>query len=213
MDAPSKTDDLIPTRESLLTRLKDWRDGESWREFFDSYWRLIYNTARQAGLSDAESQDIVQETIISVAKRIEGFKYDPKVCSFKTWMLNLTRWRIINQLKRRQRQTERHVELPASDDTDQAAAITDPASVCLDAIWKTEWERSLLAAAAERVKRQVSPEQFQLFDLYCIEGWPVKKVAQTLGVSATQVYLAKHRIGRLMKKQIELLQRGENFFA
>src|SRR4051794_13754244 len=79
--------DFIPTRESLLSRLKDWEDQASWKDFFDTYWRLIYNLARKAGLSDAEAQDVVQETILSVARNIEGFRYDPAVCSFKSWML------------------------------------------------------------------------------------------------------------------------------
>jgi RNA polymerase sigma-70 factor (ECF subfamily) len=163
----------------------------------------------------------VQETIISVAKNIEDFRYDPKVCSFKTWMLNLTRWRIINQLKRRAKAEVHASACPAitvggtlkrelqPESADTIEAIPDPASFELDAIWEAEWERSLLAAATERVKRQVSPEQFQIFDLYCIENWPVKKVAQTLRVSATKVYLAKHRIARLLKRQIEMLRRGD----
>src|SRR5262252_3704320 len=69
--------DLIPTRESLLSRLKNWEDRESWQDFFDIYWKLIYSMARKAELTDAEAQDIVQETVISVARKIEGFKYDP----------------------------------------------------------------------------------------------------------------------------------------
>jgi len=52
----------------LLSRLKDWRDDASWQEFFDTYWRLIYGVARKAGLSDAEAQDIVQETVFSVVR-------------------------------------------------------------------------------------------------------------------------------------------------
>src|SRR6266581_3661770 len=101
---PREREKTSSRRGRVLSRLKDWRDGESWQDFFDTYWRLIYGVARKAGLSDAEAQDIVQETVFSVARKIEGFRYDPKVCSFKTWMLNLTRWRIINQLKRRERE-------------------------------------------------------------------------------------------------------------
>src|SRR5438046_6721201 len=104
--APPEREDLIPTRESLLSRLKDWEDRESWQDFFDTYWRLIYGIARKAGLSDAEAQDIVQETVISVARKIEGFKYDPAVCSFKSWMLQLTRWRIINQIRSEEHTSE-----------------------------------------------------------------------------------------------------------
>jgi len=58
----------------------------------------------------------------------------------------------------------------------------------------------------ERVKRQVDPEQFQIFDLYCLEQWPAQKVASTLGLGLGRVYLAKHRVGRLLKKEIRRLE-------
>src|SRR5580658_9537688 len=76
----------IPTRRSLLSRLKNWNDNESWRVFFYTYWRLIYNTAVRAGLNDAQAQDVVQETIISVLKSIPSFQYDPSKGTFKGWL-------------------------------------------------------------------------------------------------------------------------------
>jgi RNA polymerase sigma-70 factor (ECF subfamily) len=212
---PSQPEELIPTRETLLSRLKDLGDEKSWQEFFETYWKLIYATARKAGLPDAEAQDVVQETVISVAKHIEGFKYDPAVCSFKCWMLQLTRWRIINQWKKRQRQHDRqflagsaaNANLEESDGTPVLERIPDPAGLNLEAIWEDEWEKHLLHVAMERVKRHVAPEQLQVFDLYCVEQWPARKVARTLGVSVGQVYLAKHRVGRLLKKEIKTLAR------
>ena len=57
-------EDSIPTRYSLLSRLQDWDDQESWRVFFDTYWRLIYSVAARSGLTESEAQDVVQETII-----------------------------------------------------------------------------------------------------------------------------------------------------
>ena len=197
----------IATRHSLLERLKNWEDQSSWQEFFNTYWKLIYSVGIKAGLSDAEAQDLVQETVISVARKIEGFVYDPAVCSFKTWMLRLTRWRIINQLNKRQR--EHAVFAPLHpDDTGTAPLerIPDPVSLNLNAIWEEEWSRNRFAVALERVKQQVNPEQFQFFDLYVIEQWPVQKVARTLGVSAGRVYLAKHRISRLLKKEMKRLE-------
>jgi RNA polymerase sigma-70 factor (ECF subfamily) len=86
--------------------------------------------------------------------------------------------------------------------------IGDPSGCDLDAIWDAEWEKNLLAAALERVKRQVAPEQFQIFDLACLEGWPVRKVTQALGVSAARVYLARHRVGRLLKQELQRLSRS-----
>src|SRR5881628_645151 len=97
-----ETDDLLATRWSLLARLKDWQDQASWQEFFDAYWKLIYSVALKAGLSDAEAQEVVQETVISVAKKMPEFKADPAAGSFKSWLLTLTRWRIIDQVRKRQ---------------------------------------------------------------------------------------------------------------
>ena len=209
-DRPELPDagDLIPTRESLLSRLKNWDDQDSWRDFFDTYWRLIFNLARKAGLSDAEAQDIVQETVLSVARNIEGYRYDPAVCTFKSWMLQITRWRIANQKKKRQRE-ENRLQNPndASDETAAIERIADPAGFDLESVWDEEWRKNLLRAALERVRRRVDPEQFQIFDLNCIEQWPVSKVAATLGVSAARVYLVKHRVGRLLKKELSRLER------
>src|SRR5690348_7554709 len=95
--------ELIPTRQSLLSRLKDWNDQGSWKLFFDTYWRLIYNSAIKAGLSDAEAQDVVQETVVSVMKSMPGFKYHAENGSFKSWLLRLTSWRIGDQFRKRQK--------------------------------------------------------------------------------------------------------------
>src|SRR3954469_24485520 len=101
MPAP---DDSVSTRWSLIARLKDWDDQEGWREFFDTYWRLIYGVAIKSGLTHAEAQDVVQETIVSVSKNMKAFKADPAFGSFKSWLLNLTRWRITDQVRRRGRE-------------------------------------------------------------------------------------------------------------
>src|SRR5436190_12553979 len=110
-------DDSIPTRDSLLSRLKNWDDQESWREFFDTYWQLIHRVARKAGLQEDEAQDVVQETILSVAKKMPSFKYDSAQGSFRGWLFQLTRWRIINQFRKRRRSAS-----PAGSGTSSMAA-------------------------------------------------------------------------------------------
>ena len=93
--------ELIPTRATLIERLKNWQDQSSWQDFFDTYWQLIYNVARKGGLTEAEAQDVVQETMVSVAKQMPKFQYDPAIGSFKAWLLNMTRWRIVDQFRKR----------------------------------------------------------------------------------------------------------------
>ena len=76
-------DEFLATRRSLLTRLRDAGDQAGWREFFDIYWQLLYRVALKSGLTEAEAQDAVQETIITVAQQMPGFRYEPARCSFK----------------------------------------------------------------------------------------------------------------------------------
>jgi len=201
-------DSSLATRASLLGRLKNLEDQASWQEFFDAYWQLIYRVALKAGLTDSEAQDVVQESVIAAAKHLPTFHYDTKVCSFKTWLLRLTRWRIIDQLRKRLPAGDRF-EIAADDDATATALLdrlTGGVQPALEAVWNSEWETLALAEAIERVKLQVRPEQFQIFDLYALKGMPVTQVASLLGVSVARVYLAKHRVSRLLKKEIDTLR-------
>src|SRR6185436_5594990 len=97
---PERPFDPIPTRHSLLNRLKDWGDQTSWQDFFNTYWRLIYSVALKAGLSEDEAQEGGQGTVISVARKIGEFKADPAHGSFGAWLMQLTRWRITDQRRK-----------------------------------------------------------------------------------------------------------------
>jgi RNA polymerase sigma factor (sigma-70 family) len=201
------TDELLPTRHSLLRRLKDWGDQASWEDFFNSYWRLIYGVAIQAGLTDAEAQDVVQETVIAVAKNIKDFKVGSEHGSFKAWLLKLTRWRITDQFRKRPRfasPVERASEGTAHTATTDR--IADPASLNLEAAWNRDWEQNLMQVATERVQQQVDAAQFQMFHLHAIRQWPAQKVARKLNVKIGKVYFAKYRITRLIKKEVKRLE-------
>jgi RNA polymerase sigma-70 factor (ECF subfamily) len=197
----------LPTRQSLLSRLKDWSDQESWRVFFDTYWKVIYHTAVKAGLTDAEAQDVVQDTVLSVSKSMKTFKYDTKNGSFKAWLLRLTGWRIKDQFRKRQKniQTPRP-DARTSTGTGTVERIPDPAGQPLEAVWDEEWETNLLKAAIRRVKRKVDPSHYQLFDLHVLKHWPVARVARALKMNPGKIYLIKHRISKLIKNEIENLQ-------
>ena len=198
---------MLATRRSLVERLADWGDQMRWQEFFDTYWKLIYSAARRSGLTDTEAQEVVQETVITVAKNIEKLKYDPATGSFKGWLLQITRWRIVDQFRKRE---PGNAKPPRSAD-DRATAtierVSDSGAVNLDTIWETEWKENLLEAAIAKVKRKIEPKQFQIFDCYVRKEWSATKVAERLGVSVGQVYLTRHRVGALLKKEVRALEK------
>ena len=195
---------LQATRHSLVERLTDLGDQRKWQEFFETYWRLIYGVARKGGLTDAEAQDVVQETVLTVAKNIT--KYERTAGSFKGWLLHITRWRIADQYRQR---APADRPRPARDDSRRATATIDrvPDGFDLDAAWEEEWQRNVLAAALERVKRQVDAKHYQIFDCVVLKHWPAAKVATELRVSVAQVYLVRHRLSGLVKKAVAAVEK------
>ncbi len=199
--------ELLPTRQSLLSRLRDWDDQESWRHFFDLYWRLLHSMARERGLTDSESQDVVQETVIALARNMPGFRYQPERCSFKSFLRHILEKKVADAYRRRAR-SGREVELTANDDSnlDPREAIAMPQSEPPDETWEKHWRQHLFDAALEKVKQRVSVRQFQVFHRLAVLGHSPAEVARTLDVNIALVYLTKHRVAAQVRKEVASLQ-------
>lgn len=195
------------TRKSLIARLENWEDQRTWDEFYQTYWKLIYSVGMKSGLRSEEAFDCVQETILSIAKQSKKNMYDPEQGSFKSWLMNMTRWRINDQFRKRKKDTAMAVGFEEEEGRKTAIIdrIEDPKGDVLDRLWEVEWKKNLADAALAKVKAQVSPKQFQIFDCYVVKQWDAKKVQTTLNVSMAQVYLAKHRVGSILKKELSKL--------
>jgi RNA polymerase sigma-70 factor (ECF subfamily) len=99
--------------------------------------------------------------------------------------------------------------LPGAADEGDAAweQLPDPAADALDEIWQREWEENLLSAAFRRLRSKVSSQQLLIFRLATPGDLPLTQVAKKLDVSLAQVYLARHRVGRLLKAEVQRLRR------
>jgi RNA polymerase sigma-70 factor (ECF subfamily) len=116
----------------------------------------------------------------------------------------MIRWRITDQLRKRS-------QLPSSDDADadarMSAKIVDPISDRLEAIWDAEWKKNLFDAATDKVKRQLDPQNYQIFDFCVNKEWPPAKIAETFGISIGKVYLAKHRVTQMIAEEVRKLEK------
>ena len=204
---------FLPTRQSLLSRLKDHEDQAGWREFFETYWRLIYSVARKAGLSDSESQDLVQETMVVLARHLPEFRYDPARGSFKAWLHTVIRSRLSEHF-RRVRRTSHHEAIPEDPGTATSGAavekLPDASAEPLEEIWRTEWETHVLDTALRRVRAKVSARQYLIFSLATLKETPLSVIRSKLDVNVAQIYLAKHRVGKLVKEEVARLRHEAN---
>jgi RNA polymerase sigma factor (sigma-70 family) len=194
--------DPLPTRKSLLSRLRDLEDHEGWKEFFETYWPLIYSVARKMRLSDAEAQDVVQETMVHMTKKLPEFRYDPKRGSFRGWLRRAAYWRIVDQIRLRlpvdELQDDHPPKLENSD---------PPPAEAFDEIWDEEEAQNIIRMATRLARERVSDQQYQIYQLYVTKGWPAKKVAETLQISVGRVYLAKFRFTDQLKKELKSIKK------
>ena len=165
------------------------------------YERLILDAAIRAGLTHAEAQEVVQETLLSVAKKIAGFNYDAHAGSFRNWLRQITRRRIVDQFRKRRPQ----MDTAAGDSIMEQ--IPDPGAHNFEARWNEEWHVALLDMARAFVRRKVGARQYRMFELYVLQQQPMPAVTKTLRVNAAQVYMAKYRITQLLKREMKELQK------
>ena len=146
------------------------------------------------------------ETVIGVARKMESFRYDPSVCSFKGWLMHVTRCRIADQFRRRRPQNV-PLAAPRADTTAETTLnLHDPAADVLEGIWNEEWQKNLVDVAMDRVRRQANPEHYQIFHLHAVKGLGVRDVAKLTGASLPKVYVTYHRIAKLVKAEVRRLE-------
>ncbi len=204
--------DPIPTRSSLLDRVRDPADSQAWEDFHTTYQGLIRRLALKAGLTEAEADDVVQDVLIGVNRNLEGFEYERGRCSFKHWLTRMVRWRISDRRAMRIPNAEPLREPTQCEASASAGVPPAPeASACpeVDGISEEEWQRARIELATRRIRRAVSSRQFQIFYLRVLRGLPVAEVCRQLNVNAAQVYLAKLRVGRVFRRALAELDESQ----
>jgi RNA polymerase sigma-70 factor (ECF subfamily) len=210
-------DDWLPTRHTLIARLKNLEDEQSWREFFDLYGKLIYSVARKSGLAHDEAEDAVQEVVLCVARKIEQFKPGRELGSFKAWLGQLIRWRIIDLIRRRAKEIRTaDMELPQAGSgrdstTGVIARVPDPAGDAYQRQWDEEWANAFAETAMERLKKRLKPKHYQIFQLHVLRGQPADRVAEAFGVKVGQVYLIKNRIQAALRRERAAIEKAAAF--
>lgn len=218
-DSRSSPDvELLPTRPSLLARLRNQDDSaawhRSWEEFYQLYHPVIYRHALKSGLRETEAEDVVQEIVVGVARKLPQFRYDPECCSFKTWLFRITRNKIVDQLRKRARQP--HDQLPATSDTgtpaDELVELTDDKTPGPDEELERLWKANLHRAAIEHVKQRVKPMTMRLYLYHVVDDHTVAETVahfRAAAVTDAAVHQAKHRIQRMIDEALPRLRDGQ----
>lgn len=193
------------TRPSLLVRLRDAQDADSWSQFVSLYAPIIFQFLRSRGLQDADASDLSQEVLTSVAGAIKEFDYHSQRGSFRGWLFTIVQ----NRLRNFRRDAIREVT-GSGDSHVQSLLQHQPDPHDGQADWDTIYQRQLFHHAADLVRRHFEDSTWQAFWQTAVDGRPAKAVAGELGMTPAAVYLAKGRVTARIRQQVQLLTDGQS---
>ncbi len=201
------TEETMRTSWTLVARVKNREDQDSWREFYDFYRGLIAGVARRAGLTESEAEDAVQETMLSVSRSIQQFVASPERGSFRAWLLKLAGWRIQDQLRKRLPLEAGGSPATSSSTTPTIERAPDGNEPDWAGLCDAEWRERLARQALRELRVKVKAEHYQVFYLVAVEGKSVSEAAGMVGRSKAQVYLIRHRVAKTLRAIVKRLEK------
>jgi RNA polymerase sigma-70 factor (ECF subfamily) len=188
---------MSETSNSLLERLRQGPNETAWRRMVDLYTPLIRGWLRRYALADSDCDDLMQDVLAVVVRRLPDFQRRPQVGSFRRWLRNIT----VNCLRdfwRSQRFKPR--ALGNTDFGSVLAELEDPQSA-LSKRWDAEHDQHVTACLLEKIRPRFEAKTWQAFRRVAIDGSPVDQVAAELGLSANAVFIAKSRVVHMLRKE------------
>ncbi|MEQ8788704.1 MAG: sigma-70 family RNA polymerase sigma factor [Pirellulaceae bacterium] len=180
---------MIETNTSLVRRVRDPQDSESWREFVTIYQPLLLNFVRKRGPQDAEAEAIVQEVLVSLWNKLPEFELDHSKGRFRGWLWRVTRNTVLSFYRARQRDVRLKDEYRQQLDSFEATDPDEP-----DEDFVMEQRRRVLGFAIERVRGKTQPRTWSCFEMHILKHLPAQEVAEELDMKVNAVYTNASRV-------------------
>ncbi len=189
---------MSQTPVSLLERLREHPDPESWRRLVEVYTPLIHDWLRRQSLQQQDVDDLVQEVLGVVVREMPAFHYDPERGSFRGWLRAIT----VNRLRAFWR--ARRLGPIATGDSDfgeMLEQLEDPNSE-LSRRWDLEHDRHVAGRLLQMIQPEFEATTWRAFEQVVLEGGRPADVAAALGISVNAVFIAKSRIQRRLRQEL-----------
>ncbi|MDB5309216.1 MAG: rpoE 1 [Gemmataceae bacterium] len=185
------------TSSSLLSRLRDPNDQESWAEFVALYEPLLVRYVRKKGLGEHDAQDVVQGIFVALLRKLPMFQLDRDRGQFRTWLWQVTHNAVVDWARSRKRAQKAEGRVR---ETWQETG-TQP-----DQDWDAEVRKRVLEFALQKVRGQTNPPTWVCFEEHLLKGRPGAEVGAELGVPANTVYVYALRVMKKVREQCEAYQ-------
>lgn len=192
------------TSPTLLARLGGVStDAPAWAQFVRLYGARIHAWCRHWGLQPADADDVCQDVLLRVARKMCDFKYE-KGKSFRSWLKTIARGVLADWRKAGHKPGRGSGDSGVQDALHSAEARED-----LLARIEAEFDRELLEVATRRVQLRVDPPTWEAFHLMAVAGLSGAEAAARTGLKVASVFVAKSRVQKMLQEEIRTLEQDE----
>ena len=192
------------TRPSLMLRLRDPQDQEAWTQFVSVYEPLVLRLLKQRGLQEADARDVTQQVIMAVTQAVERWQPDGREASFRRWLFAIARKLALKFIQRGATSNgPSRRGVGGTDMIDLLKNLPEPDHRTV-AAFDDEYRNEVLEWAAERAQREFRESTWQAFWRTCVLNEPIASVAESLGMTVGNVYVARTRVIARLKQIVEI---------
>jgi RNA polymerase sigma-70 factor, ECF subfamily len=184
------------TSPTLLEKLRGPNETVAWERFVKLYSPLLFAWAKRLGLQSADAADLVQDVLVKLMRDLPKFQYDAEKKNFRGWLRTIcfNRWRDRQKIRATRNQ-------PGADGISGIEAADDG----LTQFWDQEHNRFVIRQAVQLLRslKEFQPQTLQACEEVIVNQRPVAEVAAELGMSENAIYLAKLRVLRRLKEELQ----------
>lgn len=178
------------TSQSLLQMAMSPERDEAWLKIQDIYQPLISGWLKRHGINGPDSDDLAQETIIILLKKLSQFEHNGRVGAFRKWLRVI----VLNCVRDYLRASKRkHITTENSEAFLKLKNLEDDSSD-MTISWDSEHDKMVLQKLLEKVRPQFQPVTWLAFEKTTFENLSPKEVASQLDLPISSVYKAKSRV-------------------
>jgi RNA polymerase sigma-70 factor (ECF subfamily) len=187
------------TSLSLLQRLRMQPGDADWGRFMGVYEPLLRSWLRRKEVLGHDSDDLVQNVLAVVVRRMGEFEHNGRTGAFRAWLRTIT----LNCLREHWRNLKASpAGVGGSEIQTLIAQLQDPQSQ-LSRLWDEEHDRQVMRQLLEQMRSEFEPRTWQAFERFALQSRPAAEVAQELGISANAVFIAKSRVLARLRQESE----------
>ena len=187
----------METSDSLLDRLAGAPTDDDWRRLDALYRPLLRAWVARAGVPASDVDDLVQDVLLVVVRKISGFERRGKG-AFRTWLRTILANKMGDYFRRQE-------HLPtATGDSDFLRRLDELESPdsALSRLWDREHDEHVAKELIKRVQDNFTPVTWEAFRRHVTKGEPAVEVAKALDLSLNSVLLAKSRVLKRLRQEL-----------